>query len=283
MRLKQESTPRYSSFWSSPGKIGSEFFDRQVQELGTRGIRSLAIARQDNEDGRWRFLGILTFLDPPFPDTKYAIEEARGVGLEVRPRPTFVRCIHFGVVGTEPRQKQVKMITGDQKLIAVETARVLGMGTTIMGPQELPVLADSFSDVLSPIVRLHFRAWAAFVSLLDCRQPVLFESTQVLDADGNIPRNLPENYGARIVPVSGFAQAGFGFGVYSLIQAFSLTVIRFIVQATPEQKYLIVETLRQVHLNHFTCYLPHVCAPRKILQRRKKFSSDCSSEMTRLP
>ena len=96
MRLKQESTPRYSNFWSSPGKIGSEFVDRQVQELGTRGIRSLAIARQDNEDGRWRFLGILTFLDPPFPDTKYAIEEARGVGLEVRPRPTFVRCTHFG-------------------------------------------------------------------------------------------------------------------------------------------------------------------------------------------
>jgi hypothetical protein len=42
-------------------------------------------------------------------------------------------------------------------------------------------------------------------------------STQVLDADGMHPRNLPENYGALIVPVSGFAQVGFDVGVYSLI------------------------------------------------------------------
>ncbi len=57
---------------------------RKVNELGTRGIRSLAVARQDNEDGRWRFLGILTFLDPPHCDTKYAIEVANLLGLEVR-------------------------------------------------------------------------------------------------------------------------------------------------------------------------------------------------------
>jgi H+-transporting ATPase len=55
----------------------------QVHELGTRGIRSLAIARQDNEDGRWRFLGIMTFLDPPRPDTKHTIEQANLFGVEV--------------------------------------------------------------------------------------------------------------------------------------------------------------------------------------------------------
>jgi hypothetical protein len=57
---------------------------RQVHECGTRGIRTLAIARQDNEDGRWRFLGILTFLDPPHQDTKHTLEFAKMVGLEVR-------------------------------------------------------------------------------------------------------------------------------------------------------------------------------------------------------
>jgi len=132
--------------------------DAKVHELGTRGIRSLAIARQDNEDGRWKFLGIMTFLDPPRPDTKHTIEQANLFGVEV------------------------KMITGDHKTIAIETARVLGMGTLIQGPQGLPVL----------------------------------------DADGKAPLNLPETYGALIVPSCGFAQV------------------------FPEHKYLIVECLRQV-------------------------------------
>ena len=34
---------------------------------------------------------------------------------------------------------KVKMITGDHKTIAIETARVLNMGTLIQGPQGLPV------------------------------------------------------------------------------------------------------------------------------------------------
>jgi len=116
--------------------------DGKVHELGTRGIRSLAIARMDNEDNRWRFLGIMTFLDPPRPDTKHTIEQANLFGVEV------------------------KMITGDHKTIAIETARVLGMGTLIQGPQGLPVL----------------------------------------DAEGKAPSGLAENYGALIVPSCGFAQ-----------------------------------------------------------------------------
>ncbi len=72
-------------FFPSSGNLGcTEFVDRQVKEISTRGIRSLAIARQDNEDGRWRLLGILTFLDPPRPDTRNTIEQARCFGLEVR-------------------------------------------------------------------------------------------------------------------------------------------------------------------------------------------------------
>ncbi len=34
----------------------------------------------------------------------------------------------------------MKMVTGDQKAVAIETARVLGLGTLIAGPQGLPVL-----------------------------------------------------------------------------------------------------------------------------------------------
>jgi hypothetical protein len=67
----------------------------QVHELGTRGIRSLAIARQDNEDGRWRFLGIMTFLDPPRPDTRHTIEQANLFGVEVSWRQFALMCDSF--------------------------------------------------------------------------------------------------------------------------------------------------------------------------------------------
>ena len=95
-----------------------EKVEEKVHELGTRGVRSLALARMDNEDGIWKMLGILTFLDPPRPDTKHTIE----------------RCAFYGV--------RVKMITGDHLVIAKETARVLGMGPLIYSAQGLPVLGD---------------------------------------------------------------------------------------------------------------------------------------------
>eukprot|EP00960_Hanusia_phi_P015114 446868-Hanusia_phi.AAC.1 len=95
--------------------------DSKVHELGTRGIRSLALARMDDEDGKWRMLGILTFLDPPRPDTKHTIE----------------MCNKYGVY--------VKMITGDHLVIAKETARVLGMGSAIFGADGLPVLGEGGS------------------------------------------------------------------------------------------------------------------------------------------
>ena len=43
--------------------------EKDVHALGIRGIRSLAVAKTDDND-KWKFLGLLTFLDPPRPDTK---------------------------------------------------------------------------------------------------------------------------------------------------------------------------------------------------------------------
>lgn len=87
-----------------------------VQGLGKRGIRSLAVARTLTKDGEWHMLGLLTFLDPPRADTKDTIDSARKHGV-----PT-------------------KMITGDHLLIAKETAKQLGMGTNILGPDSLPLM-----------------------------------------------------------------------------------------------------------------------------------------------
>ena len=89
--------------------------EEDVHAFGLRGIRCLAVAKT-TEGGWFEMLGLLTFLDPPRPDTKHTIEMAN----------------HYGVA--------VKMITGDHLLIACETARQLGMGDYIKSAQGLPML-----------------------------------------------------------------------------------------------------------------------------------------------
>ncbi len=93
----------------------SAMVERDIQTLGERGIRSLAVAKT-NEQNEWVMLGILTFLDPPRPDTWQTIQDAK----------------KYGVI--------VKMITGDHQLIAKETSRTLSLGTKILSPTVLPQL-----------------------------------------------------------------------------------------------------------------------------------------------
>lgn len=59
--------------------------ERDVERLGERGIRALAVAKT-NASGAWEMAGLLTFLDPPRPDTKDTIDRARDFGVEVRRR-----------------------------------------------------------------------------------------------------------------------------------------------------------------------------------------------------
>jgi H+-transporting ATPase len=93
-----------------------EAVEVDVARLGEMGIRSLAVARTDPDTGAWKMVGLLTFMDPPRPDTKQTIKEANEYGV------------------------QVKMITGDHLLIARNTAQQLEMGTRIFPPESLPVL-----------------------------------------------------------------------------------------------------------------------------------------------
>lgn len=83
---------------------------KDVEGFGKRGIRCMAVAK--TVDGfvggsEWKFLGLLTFLDPPRADTAQTIQDANDYGV------------------------QVKMITGDHLLIARETAKALRMGNLI--------------------------------------------------------------------------------------------------------------------------------------------------------
>merc|ERR1711904_58136 len=89
--------------------------EKDVTELGKRGIRAIAVAKTD-EQGVWRMMGLLTFLHPPRPATKQTVKLSRENGVAV------------------------KMITGDHLLIARETSRVLDMGGIIQTAEGLPLL-----------------------------------------------------------------------------------------------------------------------------------------------
>lgn len=108
----------------------AEQVEKDVDALGMRGIRSLAVAKT-NDAGEWEMLGMLTFLDPPRPDTKETIH----------------RAISYGV--------EVKMITGDNLRIAMETARALDLGDRIEGRAGvLPIIRNSEGlPMLDPVTK----------------------------------------------------------------------------------------------------------------------------------
>jgi H+-transporting ATPase len=89
--------------------------DKAVNEFAARGFRSLGVARAD-QDGKWRFLGVLPLFDPPREDAKATIATALKMGVKI------------------------KMVTGDALAIAKETAKKLDMGTNIL---DAAALGDS--------------------------------------------------------------------------------------------------------------------------------------------
>ncbi len=81
--------------------------DEAITGFAARGYRSLGVARAD-DSGPWQFLGVLPLYDPPREDSKKTIETAREMGVSV------------------------KMVTGDQVVIAREIARQLSLGANIL-------------------------------------------------------------------------------------------------------------------------------------------------------
>jgi H+-transporting ATPase len=81
--------------------------ENAINEFAGRGFRSLGVARAD-EEGNWKFAGMLPLFDPPREQAKATIASARQMGVDV------------------------KMVTGDQIAIARETSKQLGLGTNIL-------------------------------------------------------------------------------------------------------------------------------------------------------
>ena len=106
--------------------------ERIIIDLASRGIRCLSVAKT-NRAGEWIMTGILTFLDPPRPDTKTTITNAHRYGVAV------------------------KMITGDIELIAKEMARMLDLGTNIGTAKHLPHFPESGDpkDIPKTLGRTH--------------------------------------------------------------------------------------------------------------------------------
>ena len=92
-----------------------------VIDLAGRGLRALGVARTiDPEMTKFELVGLISLLDPPRHDSAATIKE----------------CERMGV--------NVKMITGDQQIIAKEVAHRLGMQRTILDAHKL--VDKSMSD-----------------------------------------------------------------------------------------------------------------------------------------
>ncbi|GBG66655.1 hypothetical protein CBR_g66791 [Chara braunii] len=89
------------------------FAEQFMLEKAQRGFRTIGIICSNTEGARWQLVGFIPMMDPPREDSQETIRRAHELGIEV------------------------KMITGDQRAIAVETARRLGMGTNILPANEL--------------------------------------------------------------------------------------------------------------------------------------------------
>lgn len=91
----------------------------KVDEFAKRGLRALAVSRTfDPEMKDFKLVGLISLLDPPRPDSKQTIAD----------------CKKFGV--------EVKMITGDQLVIAKEVAKRLGMNRNILDANTLESSPD---------------------------------------------------------------------------------------------------------------------------------------------
>ncbi len=89
-----------------------EKITEKINEFASKGYRTLGVART-GKDGKWNFLGILSMYDPPRDDSKETLSTIQKLGVKV------------------------KMITGDQKAIAKETAKKLGLGSNILDAKVL--------------------------------------------------------------------------------------------------------------------------------------------------
>ncbi|KAF9111850.1 hypothetical protein BGX27_004354 [Mortierella sp. AM989] len=103
---------------------------RAVNSLAKRGLRALGVARtvEGNMD-QWELIGMISLIDPPRPDSA----------------ETIARCNKMGV--------SVKMITGDQLIIAKEVAHRLGMQRVMLDAGHLVDADKTDEEITEHVIR----------------------------------------------------------------------------------------------------------------------------------
>ena len=94
---------------------------RRVEDLASRGFRTLGVART-NSNGNWVMYGLIPLHDPVREDSAESIQKAINIGIKI------------------------KMITGDQIAITRETSRILSLGDKIYN-------SDMFTDNANSVQR----------------------------------------------------------------------------------------------------------------------------------
>ncbi|CAO3630008.1 unnamed protein product [Cunninghamella blakesleeana] len=101
-----------------------------VNRLARRGLRALGVAKTTDEAmEKFEMVGMISLLDPPRPDSADTIKNCNDLGVDV------------------------KMITGDQQIIAKEVAVRLGMGRVILDANHLVDPSKSEDEVTEHCVR----------------------------------------------------------------------------------------------------------------------------------
>lgn len=101
-----KGAPQVVAKLSSDPDVQKKVLDT-TDALAKRGYRALGVAESKDQGKTWTILGVLSMFDPPRDDSKKTIDDCKREGISV------------------------KMITGDDTAIAIETAKKLGMGTNI--------------------------------------------------------------------------------------------------------------------------------------------------------
>ncbi|KAF9335297.1 hypothetical protein BGZ91_010539 [Linnemannia elongata] len=103
---------------------------RAVNALAKRGLRALGVARTHGGSmDEFELIGMISLIDPPRPDSA----------------ETIARCKHMGV--------DVKMVTGDQLIIAKEVAHRLGLTRVILDANHLVDPTKSDEEVTEHCLR----------------------------------------------------------------------------------------------------------------------------------
>ncbi|KAI8082247.1 plasma-membrane proton-efflux P-type ATPase [Thamnidium elegans] len=103
---------------------------RAVNSLARRGLRALGVAKTvPGSTDKFELVGMISLLDPPRPDSHTTIAECNALGVDV------------------------KMITGDQMIIAKEVAARLGLGRVILDANHLVDPNKSEEEVTEHCVR----------------------------------------------------------------------------------------------------------------------------------